>query len=37
MNIFYKVKVHKQVLTEAESVLMFLKQQDMFWDQLQHK
>ena len=30
-------KVHEQVLMEAESVLMFLKQRDMFWDQLQHK
>ena len=29
--------VHEQVLMEAESVLMFLKQRDMFWDQLQNK
>jgi hypothetical protein len=30
-------RVHKQVLKEAEEVLQFLKQRDMFWDQLQHK
>ena len=29
--------VHMQVLMEAESVLMFLRQRDMFWDQLQNK
>ena len=29
--------VHMQVLMEAETVLMFLKQRDMFWDQLQTK
>lgn len=29
--------VHDQVLTEAKDVLVFLKQRDMFWDQLQHK
>ena len=27
--------VHMQVLMEAETVLMFLRQRDMFWDQLQ--
>ena len=30
-------KVHMQVLMEAESVLDFLKQRDLFWDQLQSK
>ena len=27
--------IHMQVLMEAEDVLDFLKQRDMFWDQLQ--
>ena len=30
-------KVHMQVLMEAESVIDFLKQRDLFWDQLQSK
>ena len=30
-------KVHMQVLLEAEDVLNFLKQRDLFWDQLQSK
>ena len=30
-------KVHMQVLSEAEDVLDFLKQRDLFWDQLQSK
>ena len=29
MNNIYKVKVHEQVLMEAESVLMCLKQRDI--------
>lgn len=32
-----KDTVHAQVLNEAQDVLLFLKQRDMFWDQLQHK
>ena len=27
--------IHMQVLMEAEDVLDFIKQRDMFWDQLQ--
>ena len=29
--------VHDEILEEADNVLTFLKQRDLFWDQLQHK